>query len=179
MVNEATKALARQVVSECQNAGCRLVTAESCTGGLLAAVLTSVPGASDVFDRGMVVYASESKSQMLDVALSLLSTHGAVSEQVAVAMAANALALAYPHANMSLAITGVSGPGTIRPFKPTGLVFIACAVMDPSRAIVRCLNFGDVGRDEVRASSVRSALEVVLEQLRVGLPLVPANNTER
>jgi nicotinamide-nucleotide amidase len=113
--------------------GQRIATAESCTGGLVAALCTSVAGSSDWFERGFVTYSNEAKTEMLGVDASLITSHGAVSEPVARAMAAGALANSA--ADLALAVTGIAGPGGATPGKPVGLVWIALAARGAGGAV--------------------------------------------
>ena len=131
-----------------------LATAESCTGGLIAAACTAVAGSSDWFDRGFVTYSNASKTQMLNVPAGLIQTHGAVSQEVALAMAQGALAQSSAH--LAVAVTGVAGPGGGSPNKPVGTVWIATASVDaPGHA--ECFVFaGD--RASVRMQTVVQAL---------------------
>jgi nicotinamide-nucleotide amidase len=110
----------------------RLATAESCTGGLIAAACTSVAGSSDWFERGFVTYSNAAKSDMLGVDATLIAEHGAVSEAVARAMASGALA--HANAELSVAVTGIAGPGGATPGKPVGLVWLALAQRDSDAA---------------------------------------------
>ncbi|MGX7707628.1 CinA family protein [Methylobacterium sp. Gmos1] len=133
----------------------RLVTAESCTGGLVAALLTEVAGSSLVVERGFVTYSNEAKAEILGVDFNLISAHGAVSEPVARAMAEGALA--HSRADVALAITGIAGPGGATPAKPVGLVhFGLVAAGRATRHIER--RYGDLGRSEVRRCAVEDAL---------------------
>ena len=136
----------------------RCVTAESCTGGLVAALLTSVPGSSDVVERGFVTYSNEAKTELLDVPADIIATHGAVSAQTATAMAKGALA--HSRADMAVSITGVAGPGGGSADKPVGLVFLAVATA--KHCDVAEMRFGPLSRDEIRARSVVKALEMML-----------------
>ncbi len=138
--------------------GERLVTAESCTGGLIAAACTSIAGSSDWFERGFVTYSNEAKVEMLGVAPDLIARHGAVSDEVVRAMAQGALARS--HATWSVAVSGVAGPGGGTAAKPVGLVWTAWAGPRGVRAADRVWG-GD--RAAVRASSVGLALEGLLE----------------
>ncbi len=165
MLNEE---LAEQVLQKARGLGLRIATAESCTGGLVAAALTSIAGSSDVFDRGFVTYSNEAKAEMLGVNLALIEKHGAVSEQVAVAMAA--CALKESRAQLSVAVTGIAGPGGGSAGKPVGLVHLAAAKLtgrDGDKvefvAVHNEERFGDIGRAEVRAKSVETALRLLLE----------------
>ncbi|MEX2648541.1 MAG: CinA family protein [Alphaproteobacteria bacterium] len=154
--------LAAQVLDACRAKSLLLATAESCTGGLIAAALTSVPGSSDVLDRGWVTYSYRSKTDLLGVPAELIAREGAVSEAVARAMAEGALARS--ESDLAIAVTGVAGPGSDSQAKPAGLVHLACARRGgPTRHEVH--RFGDAGRDRVRALSVDSALRLVLRSL--------------
>lgn len=133
----------------------RLATAESCTGGLLAGLLTETPGASETFERGFITYSNVAKSELLGVDGRLLEQFGAVSEEVARAMAEGALANA--PVEVALSVTGIAGPDGGSPEKPVGLVYIGAAVKgEPAR--VREFRFGDIGRTEIRLASVRQAI---------------------
>lgn len=151
--------LARTVKERCIDKGVMLVTAESCTGGLIAAAITSVPGSSDMLYGGYVTYANAAKTAMIGVSDELLRTHGAVSEPVARAMAEGALATA--SADLAIAVTGIAGPGGGTDQKPVGLVHLALARSQAT--IHRRMEYGDMGRDAIRASAVRTALEMILE----------------
>lgn len=144
--------------------GWRLVTAESCTGGLIAAACTAVAGSSDWFERGFVSYSNEAKTELLGVPASLIGTHGAVSEPVARVMATGALA--HAHADLALAVTGIAGPGGAVPGKPVGTVWLAWALRsDPAGAELLQLG-GD--RAEVRAVTVQRALDRALALAQAG-----------
>ncbi len=106
-------------------AGLKLATAESCTGGLIAAACTAVAGSSDWFERGFVTYSNEAKTEMLGVPATLIAAHGAVSAEVAQAMAEGALT--HSHADLAVAVTGIAGPGGATPGKPVGTVWLALA----------------------------------------------------
>lgn len=137
-----------------RQSGWQLATAESCTGGLIAAACTAVSGSSDWFDRGFVTYSNEAKVQLLGVPAALLQAHGAVSEPVARAMAQGALT--HSHAHLAVAVTGVAGPGGGSPDKPVGLVWLAVALRDGSTQTWRLQWPGD--RHAVREATVREAL---------------------
>ena len=147
--------LARRLLDAARARNWKVATAESCTGGLVAAAITDISGSSDVFDRGFVTYSYPAKIAMLGVPEGMLKEHGAVSEQVAHAMAAGALAAS--DADVAVAITGVAGPGASEA-KPEGLVWFAVATRDGVRVERR--DFGPLGRDVVRARSVATALEL-------------------
>lgn len=135
-----------------------VATAESCTGGLVAGCLTEIPGSSDVVDRGFVTYTNEAKSEMLGVPPALITAHGAVSAEVAVAMAEGALDRS--RADVTVSITGVAGPGQSER-KPAGLVFMASARKGHETVVIKNNFIGD--RSAVRAASVRAALELALK----------------
>lgn len=132
----------------------KIATAESCTGGLVAASLTAVAGSSDVFERGWVTYSNQAKAESLGVPPELISAKGAVSSEVAEAMARGALRRS--QADVAISITGVAGPGGGSAEKPVGLVFIGLARKDGWSQVERCQFPGD--RDQVRAQSVTRAL---------------------
>ncbi len=160
MFDEETTALAEMTIREFGAANMTVTTAESCTGGLIAAALTSVAGSSEVFERGMVTYANSAKQQMLGVEEDTLNEHGAVSAECAVQMATGALRAA--DAGAAVAVTGIAGPGGGTPEKPVGLVFIAVATHEEEGAFVERFEFGELGRDKIRHASVREALEMLL-----------------
>jgi nicotinamide-nucleotide amidase len=161
---EALIALAGQVVAVQARAGCRVVTAESCTGGLIAACLTAVAGSSAVVERGYVTYSNQAKEQDLGVPGEILAAHGAVSAETAAAMALGALNRS--PAELAVAVTGIAGPGGGSPEKPVGLVYLALAGRGGGAPRVECHRFvGD--RAAVRYETVRRALELLLA---VGAP---------
>ncbi len=162
MFTERTLELADDVLQRCRTNGYTIVTAESCTGGLIAACLTEIAGSSDVVDCGFVTYSNAAKSSYLSVPADMIEVNGAVSEQVARAMAEGARERT--GCKLSIAVTGVAGPGGGTPDKPVGLVHIACARHEKSTLHRRC-DFGDQGRSTIRALTVRSALELAIEQL--------------
>ncbi|MFD2238977.1 CinA family protein [Aureimonas populi] len=140
--------------------GTRIATAESCTGGLVAALLTEIPGSSKVVDRGFVTYSNAAKAELLDIDPALIETEGAVSKLVAQAMAKGALAAS--RAQLSVSVTGVAGPGGGTERKPVGLVHFAGAVDGHVHHVEK--RFGDLGRAGIRNASVETALGI-LEQL--------------
>jgi nicotinamide-nucleotide amidase len=152
------RSTAKHVLELCRARGWRVATAESCTGGLVAAALTEIAGSSDVVDRGFVTYSNEAKAEMLGVPLSTLKRYGAVSAQTAKAMAAGALKNS--HADLAVSITGIAGPGGGTKQKPVGLVHFA-AVRRDGRSVVRKKLFGPVGRSRVRQLSVVEALKML------------------
>jgi len=145
---------AEALLSRCRASRLRLTTAESCTGGLIAACLTAVPGSSDVFDRGFVTYDDGAKMQMLGVPEALLAAHGAVSEAVACGMAEGALA--HASAQIAIATTGIAGPGGGTEKKPVGLVHIAVAGFGSETDHARELIEGN--RDRVRTVTMERSL---------------------
>ena len=151
---------AAEVLSAARREGVRLACAESCTGGMLAAEITAVPGSSDTFDRGFVTYSNAAKREMLGVAEETLRAHGAVSEEVAREMAMGARARS--DGALTVAITGIAGPGGSER-KPEGRVCFAVA--DASGARAETVEFGARGRDAVRAASVAHALRRLGEAL--------------
>lgn len=155
MFQSALLSLAQVVLADAREKRLRIATAESCTGGLIAALLTEIPSASDVLDRGFVVYSNRAKSDLLGVPRDLIADQGAVSEAVARAMAEGAIENSNAH--MAVAVTGVAGPGGGTKLKPIGLVHIAAA--REGRSILHeAHRFGDIGRTEIRLKSVEAAL---------------------
>ena len=159
--------LATEVLERARSLGLMIATAESCTGGLVAGALTAIAGSSDVFERGFVTYSNEAKEEMLGIDPALIAGHGAVSAEVAIAMAA--CALRQSRAQLAVAVTGIAGPGGGSADKPVGLVHFAAAkalsregdAVDFA-AIHHEERFGDIGRAEVRAKSVETALRLLL-----------------
>ncbi len=136
-----------------------MATAESCTGGLIAAALTHVPGSSDVVERGFVTYSNAAKTDMLGVPAAMIEQHGAVSQPVAAAMATGALA--HSPADIAVSVTGVAGPGGGTADKPVGLVWFGCARRaGETRAQSRIF---PGGRAAVREASVAFAFDLLLE----------------
>ena len=156
-------AQAQAVLVGARAKGWRVATAESCTGGLVAAVLTELAGSSEVLDRGFVTYSNTAKIDLLGVPKDVLRAHGAVSEPTARAMAAGALERAGVH--LTVAITGIAGPGGGTADKPVGLVHFATAAAEGSDLIAREMRFGELGRSEVRLAAVRTALGMLIERL--------------
>ncbi|QND52834.1 CinA family protein [Phyllobacterium sp. 628] len=154
------KALA--VLEACRARGILLATAESCTGGLIAASLTDIAGSSDVVDRGFVTYSNEAKHEMLGVPSELIAAHGAVSEQVALAMATGVLN--HSRAGIAVSVTGVAGPGGGSKEKPVGLVWFGVALKGQAPVAVRHV-FADNGRAGIRHAAVNTALDLVLKAL--------------
>ena len=158
MFSADLRARAETLLAAARAQGLKLTTAESCTGGLIASVLTEIAGSSDVLDRGFVTYSNQAKEDMLGVPAGLLRQHGAVSEAVARAMAEGAIRAST--AQLSVAVTGIAGPGGGTEEKPVGLVHIAAARAGEATLHREC-RFGDIGRNEVRRKSVETALEML------------------
>ncbi len=137
-----------------------LVTAESCTGGLVAGAVTEIAGSSDVLEHGFVTYSNAAKETVLGVPTSIFHLYGAVSEQCARAMAEGALKVS--PADISIAVTGIAGPGGGSPAKPVGLVHFAAARRG-GQVLHREMRFGDPGRSEIRRSSVLIALSLAMD----------------
>ena len=165
-MSEPISAAAKRLLALCRARGLKIATAESCTGGLVAAALTEIAGSSDVVDRGFVTYSNEAKHEMLGVPLATLKKFGAVSEQTAVAMAKGALRNS--GADIAVSITGIAGPGGATPGKPVGLVHFAAA--GPRGVIHRAKKFGDIGRRKVRLKSVSEALDMLERTARAASP---------
>ena len=155
-------ALAEAVLDRGRTQGLMVATAESCTGGLIAAALTDVPGASRVFDRGFVAYSNLAKRQLLAVPEPLLLEYGAVSEEVARAMAEGALAGST--AGAAVSVTGIAGPGGGSERKPVGTVVFARAERGdaPDKMVADKREFGDIGRSAVRVQAALCALELLM-----------------
>jgi nicotinamide-nucleotide amidase len=152
---------AAQILQAARNSGIMIATAESCTGGMVAAALTDVAGSSDVFDRGFVTYSNAAKRAMLGVRATTLADHGAVSEQVAAEMAEGALA--HSDALIAVSVTGIAGPGGSE-FKPEGRVCFGLARKGRATR-VETVDFGALGRAKVRSAARDRALELLAEGL--------------
>lgn len=153
---------ASSLVHTLKQAGLVVATAESCTGGLIAATLTEIAGSSAVVDRGFVTYSNEAKNEMLGVPMDLIEANGAVSEHVARAMAEGALARS--RADIAVSVTGVAGPGGGTAVKPVGTVHFACARTDEVTRHSHQL-FRDKDRASVRAQSVLHALKLISQMI--------------
>ncbi|MFN4009679.1 MAG: CinA family protein [Pannonibacter sp.] len=147
-----------ELVKRMAGSGLKLATAESCTGGLVAGLVTEVPGSSAVLDRGFVTYSNEAKAEMIGVPMALITEHGAVSRPVAIAMAEGALARS--RADIAVAITGIAGPGGGSAAKPVGTVHFACAARGQD-TVAELHQIPDTGRAAVRAQAVRIAVRLV------------------
>jgi nicotinamide-nucleotide amidase len=148
-----------RLLAICRATKLKLASAESCTGGLVGGLITAIAGSSDVFERGFITYSNEAKRDCLGVPEAMLRTYGAVSEEVARAMAEGALA--HSEADIAVAITGIAGPGGGSRDKPVGLVHFACG--RSGGVITRTEKFGDRGRAEVRLVSVVTAIDLLME----------------
>ncbi len=154
---------AEQIITDYGRRGWTIATAESCTGGLVAAALTDIAGSSTVFERGFVTYSNAAKTGMLGVDPVTLETQGAVSSTTAKHMALGALT--HSVANVAVAVTGIAGPGGGTAQKPVGLVHFACAVKG-GRIMHVERRFGELSRAAIRQASVQQALQLLLEALR-------------
>jgi nicotinamide-nucleotide amidase len=164
-VSDAVGELAVRFLKACGARGILAATAESCTGGLIIAALTDIPGSSSVVDRGFVTYSNDAKIEMIGVSKETLDRHGAVSAETATEMAAGALA--HSRAGIALAVTGIAGPDGGSPEKPVGLVWFGVAVTGrPARSEKRL--FENRGRGFIRRESVRTALEIGLKEMGAG-----------
>jgi nicotinamide-nucleotide amidase len=150
------------VIEANRAAGKRIAVAESCTGGLVSAALTEIPGSSDVFDSGFVTYSNDAKLELLGISLDVLETFGAVSIAVAWAMARGALEKT--HADVSVAITGIAGPDGGSEKKPVGTVVFARARREanPDEVMADMQDFGNLGRGGVRLQAALCALELLM-----------------
>jgi len=162
--------MARKVIDANRAAGLRVAVAESCTGGLVSAALTEIPGSSDVFEAGWVTYANESKVGLLGVSQDVLETFGAVSVAVAWGMAQAAIKRS--NADVSVAITGIAGPGGGTEKKPVGTVVFALARRggDPEEIFADRKDFGDLGRGGVRLQAALCALELLMPEAEAPSP---------
>ena len=155
--------LARLVIDDARERSLRIVTAESCTGGLVAGARCSIPGASDVFERGFVAYTNRAKQELLGVSGDLIADLGAVSEPIARMMAEGAVE--HSHAHVAVAITGVAGPGGGTPMKPVGTVHFATARANQS--VYHRMEMFDLDeRWDIQIAAVEVALEMLRERLR-------------
>jgi nicotinamide-nucleotide amidase len=158
---------AAALIGDLRSRSLKLATAESCTGGLITALLTEIAGSSDALDRGFVTYSNAAKQDVLGVPEVMLARHGAVSEPVARAMATGALT--HSDADIAVAVTGVAGPGGGSDAKPVGLVHIAVARRGGAVLHREC-RFGDIGRGPVRIASVEVALQMVADTVAASAP---------
>jgi len=150
-----------EILARARGKGLRIATAESCTGGMIAARLTDIAGSSDVFDRGFVTYSNAAKQDMLGVRPATLEAHGAVSQEVAAEMATGALRNSL--ADIAVSVTGIAGPGGSE-HKPEGRVCFGLA-QKGAETLVETIDFGPLGRDRVRQASVEHALDLLARAL--------------
>ena len=162
MFTSALRDKTSELLQLCRSSVKRIVVAESCTGGLVSACLTEIPGSSDVFESGFITYSNNAKIKELKVPKNLIDTVGAVSEEVACAMASGALACS--HADLSLAVTGIAGPAGASPEKPVGLVHFAVAGRSSATSHQKVVIPGD--RSMVRIASVNIGINMLLNSVR-------------
>jgi len=161
LVHDTLRDVVTTLLQACRERGVMLATAESCTGGLLAGALTAIPGSSDVVERGFVVYSNAAKHEMLGVPIAMIERHGAVSEEVARALAEGAIGRS--HAHLTVSITGVAGPGGGSEAKPVGLVHFATARRGQPTLAHHRIFPGD--RDTIRLGAVAVALSLLADRL--------------
>jgi nicotinamide-nucleotide amidase len=174
MPDEAALTAAKLLLDICTKKQLTLATAESCTGGLVAATISEIPGSSSVLDRGFVTYSNQAKQQMLGVTPATIDVYGAVSSECAEEMAKGALAHAL--VDLAVSITGIAGPTGAVPGKPIGLVFF-CAASRSGRVIAHDRKYGDIGRPNVRHESVLQALAMLSELAEKEEPRPPAGKS--
>lgn len=174
MIDDDMRKAAIALLDLCKEKKLTLATAESCTGGLVAAALSEIPGSSLVLDRGFVTYSNEAKQQMLGVTPATIDVYGAVSTQCADEMAKGALA--HAQVDLAVSITGIAGPTGAVPGKPIGLVYF-CAASRSGRVIAHDRKFGDIGRANVRHASVMQALAMLQELAEKEEPTPPAGKS--
>ena len=167
MFDSTLSANAEKLLEACRDKHLKLATVESCTGGLVAAVITSIAGASDVFVAGFVTYSNNAKTELLGVSVELITAHGAVSEGTARAMAEGVINAT--EANVGLAVTGIAGPGGGTAEKPVGLVHVAAA-RRRLPTLHNKLLLGDLGREQIRLRSVAEVLALGFAQAAMGAP---------
>lgn len=165
MFPDDLKVNAQQLLAELRGQEMLFASAESCTGGLIAALMTEIPGSSDVVDRGFVTYSNDAKIEMLGINAGLIDTYGAVSREVALAMAEGALV--HSNADIAVSCTGVAGPGGGTGEKPVGLVHIAAERIGLPPLHREC-RFGAIGREAIRMQTVVAALELVRKAAGIG-----------
>jgi len=160
MFDDEITAAVNKLLDRCKAKTLTVATAESCTGGLVAAAISEISGSSAVLDRGFVTYSNEAKQQMLGVTPATIDVYGAVSTECADEMAKGALA--HAEVDLAVSITGIAGPTGATPGKPIGLVYF-CAASRSGRVIAHDRKFGDIGRTKVRRASVLQALAMLQE----------------
>ena len=162
MFPDRIRNLALLTMDEAMERRVKIATAESCTGGLIAALFTEFAGSSKVLERGAVTYSYSAKAEGLGVAGDVIADYGAVSEPVARLMAEGAMEQS--RANLAIAVTGIAGPGGGTPMKPVGTVHLACA-RENKAMIHEMLTLGDIGRHEIRMATVEAALNMIKTQI--------------
>lgn len=160
-----SRKLATEVLAAAREKGVRIVLAESCTGGMVAAEMTAIAGSSDAFERGFVTYSNDAKREMLGVSADTLGVHGAVSAETVREMAEGALARS--HADLAVAISGIAGPDGGTAEKPVGLVWFAIAARGHATHAKHRI-FAGFGRDTVRKAATETALRLLLSSLGRG-----------
>ena len=153
---------AEEILSIGRERHLRVAAAESCTGGLIAALLTEIPGSSSVIGRSFVTYSNRAKRDVLGVDADLLKQHGAVSKPVVCAMAQNTFDMTTAH--LTVAVSGIAGPSGGSDEKPIGTVHMATATKDD--IVHQCYQFGDIGRTGVRLATVHAAVDMLLASLK-------------
>jgi nicotinamide-nucleotide amidase len=153
--------LATDVLAQCRTRKLLIATAESCTGGLIAAALTEIAGSSDVFDCGFVIYSNDAKLKQLGISTETLKSFGSVSRETVLEMVQGAVS--HSRASVCVAVTGVAGPGGGSPDKPVGLVHVAATAGNIT--VHRECRFGAIGREAVRLETVRASLQLMLQAL--------------
>jgi len=174
MADDDLRNAANVLLELCKVKKLTLATAESCTGGLVSAALSELPGSSLVLDRGFVTYSNESKQQMLGVTPATIDVYGAVSAECAEEMAKGALA--HAPVDLAISVTGIAGPTGAVPGKPIGLVYF-CAASRSGRVIADDRKYGDIGRANVRRGSVIQALAMLQELAEKEEPRPPAGKS--
>ena len=167
LISDDVLGLASALIDRLRDEGLTIATAESCTGGLIAAAITAIAGSSDVMDSGFITYSNAAKTRMIGVPPELIERYGAVSEEVARAMASGAIANSA--ASLAVAVTGVAGPGGGSALKPVGLVHVAVARRDGAVVHIE-LRLGNIGRHAVRVETVRAALTLAYDLAEAALP---------
>jgi nicotinamide-nucleotide amidase len=174
MADEQLRGAANALLDLCKTKKLTLATAESCTGGLVAATLSEISGSSLVLDRGFVTYSNTAKQQMLGVTPATIDVFGSVSRECAEEMAKGALA--HAPVDLAVSITGIAGPTGAVPGKPIGLVYF-CAASRSGRVIAHDRKYGDIGRANVRRESVLQALAMLRELAEKEEPSPPAEKS--
>ncbi|MGE0259609.1 MAG: CinA family protein [Alphaproteobacteria bacterium] len=164
MFDPDTLNLAEAALAVCRSRGWRVATAESCTGGLVAAALTAIADSSDVVERGFVTYSNNAKIELLGVPFETIAGHGAVSGETAAAMARGAVSRA--GVDLAVSVTGVAGPGGGTPQKPVGLVYLGVARKDGATRVERRAFAGD--RSDIRRAALTAALEMLRAEAQSG-----------